>query len=182
MNCVIINSNRSSCQFVHCWRTRTPMIRWCRRLLTCTRLIGPSMNPPLAPGHRSTPWAKASQTGGRVETQRRYHLNNHQVTTLPPTKYEWTFEGCCAQLNSYVPTLWSPFQSGSLFYLTVLLFKSFPKSYLLFVLCRCHSYDLYVINTARMKILRVAECTLGSAYTFLKCSHLIIMIVAKTRL
>ncbi|EAZ32338.1 hypothetical protein OsJ_16548 [Oryza sativa Japonica Group] len=60
---------------------------------------------PLAPGHRSTPWAKASQTGGRVETQRRYHLNNHQVTTLPPTKYEWTFEGCCAQLNSYVPYL-----------------------------------------------------------------------------
>lgn len=41
---------------------------------------------------------------------------------------------------------------------------------------------IYVINTARMKILRVAECTLGSAYTLLKCSHLIIMIVAKTRL
>uniref|UniRef100_A0A453HBM1 Uncharacterized protein n=1 Tax=Aegilops tauschii subsp. strangulata TaxID=200361 RepID=A0A453HBM1_AEGTS len=32
---------QSSCQSVRCRRTPTPMILWCLRLLTCTRLIGP---------------------------------------------------------------------------------------------------------------------------------------------
>jgi len=47
---------RCFCQSAHCWRIPIPMTRLCLKLHICTRLTGPSMKPPHAAGHRSTPW------------------------------------------------------------------------------------------------------------------------------
>lgn len=52
--------------YAHCWQIQTPMILWCLRLLTCTRLIEWSMRQLLDPGLRSMPWARgfSSAWGG----------------------------------------------------------------------------------------------------------------------
>lgn len=48
--------HRSCYLFVHCWRTPTPMILSCRRLLTCTRQTGASMRALQGAGPRSMLW------------------------------------------------------------------------------------------------------------------------------
>jgi len=49
---------RCCSQSVLCWRILTPMIHWCRRLLTCTRPTGTSMRQLQEAGPRSMQWAK----------------------------------------------------------------------------------------------------------------------------
>ena len=47
-------------QSVLCWRTRTLMIHWCQKLLTCTKQTGISMRQLQGAGPRSMPWAKCA--------------------------------------------------------------------------------------------------------------------------
>lgn len=107
---------RCSCQSVHCSRTRTLMTLLCLRLLTCTRLIGPSTSPLLAPGRRSMPWARRRLCGECAEPWNRYHLNNQPSYSPQPSMDFW---GLLCPVELICITLWSPFESGSLFYLTV---------------------------------------------------------------
>jgi hypothetical protein len=107
---------RCSCQSVHCSRTRTLMTLLCLRLLTCTRLIGPSTSPLLAPGRRSMPWARRRLCGECAEPWNRYHLNNQPSYSPQPSMDFW---GLLCPVELICITLWSPVESGSLFYLTV---------------------------------------------------------------